>query len=178
MNERIADKVVVTKGVTKPCDLSACGSVARGLAKAEVWLPPSSLKAILVHPTFEEAGQFILFEGERPCAQVGRATTGLPLTPVFQSRYATNEVDCRTVRLSTGALDRGPQTTDRGPLTSVLRPPNSQLPASSSEVQPSSFPGNRLDGTGGWKPLELGEIVERWKELTGKHAAFAKQLNH
>ena len=25
--------------------------------------------------------------------------------------------------------------------------------------------GSRLDGTGGWKPLELGEIVVRWSDL-------------
>jgi len=37
--------------------------------------------------------------------------------------------------------------------------------------------GSRLDGTGGWQPLDLGEIVQRWDGLAGEHAAFANRLN-
>ncbi len=160
----------------------------RALADAaEVSLHLSSLKIIPLQAWFDGTGRFIILEGEKQRAQVWDAATGLPVTPVFQSRYTTNEADYRTVRLPT-FVTTGPQTTDHGPstfaqrasadkLTSDLRPLTSAPRRLSSVVGPPSsvlrslaelLSGSRLDGTGGWKPLEVGEIVERWNQLTGR----------
>ena len=102
--------------------------------------------------------------------------TGLPVTPIFRSRYATDEENYRTVRLPASDGDYGPSTfallasADR--LSSDFPPPTSgspQLRASSFELrrQAELLSGSRLDGTGGWKPLGLGEILERWNTLGG-----------
>jgi hypothetical protein len=53
----------------------------------------------------------------------------------------TGEAECRTVKLPTF--------------------PKSEIGNQKSEM----LSGSRLDGTGGWKPLELGEIVAHWNEL-------------
>jgi hypothetical protein len=42
-------------------------------------------------------------------------------------------------------------------------------------LQAELLAGSQLDGTGGWTPLELGEVVARWKEL--KQASFANRFN-
>jgi len=36
--------------------------------------------------------------------------------------------------------------------------------------------GSRLDGTGGWRPLELSEILNRWEQLNGDPAETEKPL--
>jgi hypothetical protein len=77
----------------------------------------------------------------RQRAQVWDPTSGLPVTHIFQSRYASSEEEYRAVKLPTF--------------------PKSEIRNQRSEI----LSGSRLDGTGGWKPLELGEIVARWKGL-------------
>jgi hypothetical protein len=39
-------------------------------------------------------------------------------------------------------------------------------PITDYRVQAELLSGSRLDGTGGWKPLELGEIVALWSDLS------------
>jgi WD40 repeat protein len=126
----------------------------RGLSGPnEVSLHPSSLKENPVQAWFDATGQFIVLETPGQRAQVWDAATGLPVTPNFQSRYATSEVEYRTVRLPTF--------------------PKSQIANSKSEI----LSGSRLDGTGGWKPLELGEIVPRWNEWGGRTPTSASRPN-
>jgi hypothetical protein len=101
------------------------------------------LKEIPVQAWFDETGQYIILESERQRAQIWDATTGLPVTPVFPSRYATNEAGYLNVQFP----DPQPSTLNSQRATAEL------------------LSGSRLDGTGGWKPLELGEITARWNEL-------------
>ena len=171
----------------------------RGMSGAsEVPLHPSSLKEIPVQAWFDETGQFIILESERQRAQVWDAATRLPVTPVFPSRYATNEADYRTVSLpesqipnpqssidssteqssghgpstSAHSASAGTETTDPGSPPLKLRTPNSEL-----RLLAELLSGSRLDGTGGWKPLVLGEIVARWNELRVKNPTPANRLN-
>jgi serine/threonine protein kinase/WD40 repeat protein len=168
----------------------------------EVSLHPSSLKEPPVQAWFDETGQYIILERERQRAQIWDAATGLPVTPVFPSHYATNETDYRTVKLpalsfaitvgtrSTASPSLQPEVRDAGGTrpypeqkevhaggrdegafsNSALRTPNSAL-----RVHAELLSGSRLDGTGGWKQLELGEIVARWKEL--KPPSIANERN-
>ncbi len=170
--------VFVTRDPNSPIRVRALAGAA------EVSLHPSSLKMVPVQAWFDQTGAFIILEGERQRAQVWHAGTGLPVTSIFPSRYATNEADYRTVRLPArsegrdqrsavrgqrsedrqgSAASQNLRRTSRSP-TSVLGPPSSELRASSSELRALAelLSGSRLDGTGGWRPLELGEIVARW----------------
>jgi hypothetical protein len=122
-------------------------------------LHPSSLKEIPVQAWFDETGQFIILEGQQQHAQIWHAATGLPVTPTFRSYHATNEADYVNIRFA-GISD--PE----------LRAPDSEL-RSLAEL----LSGSRLDGTGGWKPLELGEVVEQWKEFDGERPSFADRLS-
>jgi WD40 repeat protein len=174
--------VFVTRDPNSPIRVRALAGAA------EVSLHPSSLKMVPVQAWFDQTGQFIILEGEQQRAQVWHAGTGLPVTPIFRSRYGTNEADYRNVRLpaSSNAEIRSQRSEVRqgreerqsaqaaasapgtapDTLTSDLRPLTSGLRASSFELRllAELLSGSRLDGTGGWKPLELGEIVARWNE--------------
>lgn len=86
-------------GSTVTLDGSGCELIDI-TAAAEISLHPSSLKQIPVQAWFDETGQFIILEGESMRARVWDATTGLPVTPVFQSEHATNEEDYRNIRLA------------------------------------------------------------------------------
>ncbi|MCL4178136.1 MAG: protein kinase [Verrucomicrobia bacterium] len=151
--------VFVTRDLNRPIRVRALAGAA------EVSLHPSSLKLIPVQAWFDQTGQFVILEGENQRAQVWHAATGLPVTPIFHSRYAAIEADYRTVKLS--AISESPIT---NPQSSILNPP---------DLRPMAelLSGSRLDGTGGWQPLELGEIVQRWDGLAGEHASFANRLN-
>jgi hypothetical protein len=139
---------------------------------ADVSLHPSSLKMIPVQAWFDHTGQFIVIEGEQQRAQVWHAATGLPVTPSFQSRYASNEAQYRTVTLAAFSLVPA-ERSGRSEAAIAKSPiPNPQSETEPFRVPPFDFrvlaellSASRLDGTGGWKPLELGEIMERWKEL-------------
>jgi hypothetical protein len=67
----------------------------------EVSLHPSRLKESPVQAWFDATGQFIILETPSQRAQVWDAATGLPVTPIFQTRYATSEAEYRTVKLPT-----------------------------------------------------------------------------
>jgi hypothetical protein len=75
----------------------------------EVSLHPSSLKEPPVQAWFDDTGQYIILERERQRAQIWDAATGLPVTPVFPSRHATNETDYRTVKLGKSEI-RNPKS--------------------------------------------------------------------
>jgi serine/threonine protein kinase/WD40 repeat protein len=120
---------------------------------SEVSLHPSSLKENPVQAWFDETGRFVILEYTGQRAQIWDPATGLPVTPVFQSRYATNEAEYRTVRLPTL--------------------PKSEIKSQKSEI----LSGSRLDGTGGWKPIELGEIQERWNELRANRSSTANSAH-
>ena len=124
----------------------------RGMTGAsEVSLHPSSLKENPVQAWFDDTGRFIILEYTGQRAQIWDPAIGLPITPVFQSRYATNEAEYRTVKLPTL--------------------PKSEIRSRKSEI----LSGSQLDGTGGWKPLELSEIVTRWRQL--KNLPTANRFN-
>ena len=86
---------------------------------------------------------------------VWESAIGLRMTPVFQSRFATNETGYLNTRLRTSRI-------------STL---NSQR--STAELLRGSLPS----GTGGWKPLELGEVLWCWIKLSREDRAFANHLN-
>jgi eukaryotic-like serine/threonine-protein kinase len=151
--------VFVTRDLNRPIRVRALAGAA------EVSLHPSSLKLIPVQAWFDQTGQFVILEGENQRAQIWHATTGLPVTPMFQSRYAAIEADYRTVKSPAISQSQIPN-----PKSPILNPP---------DLRPLAelLSGSRLDGTGGWQPLELGEIVARWDGLAGEHASFANRLN-
>jgi WD40 repeat protein len=155
--------VFVTRDPNSPIRVRALAGAA------EVSLHPSSLKMVPVQAWFDATGQFIILEGEKQRAQIWHAATGLPVTPIFQSRYTTNEADYRTVKLPTLGPSR-PQATDHRSLITDHRSliTEQRIPPSAFRLQAELLSGSRLDGTGGWKPLELGEIVARWDQLAGK----------
>jgi hypothetical protein len=102
-----------------------------------------------------------------PSSAIGDAATGLPVTPVFPSRYATNEAGYLTVKFPKSEIQNPKsEIKARSSQPSTL---NSQR--ATAELLSGSRPVGRslgegwLDGTGGWKPLELGEILARWNEL-------------
>jgi hypothetical protein len=121
----------------------------------EISLHPSSLKEPPVQAWFDETGRFIVLEYPSQRAQVWDAATGLPVTPTFQSRYATIEAEYRTFHLPKSpnpqsSIPNRPPIPAFRPLTSALRLQAELL-------------------AGGWKPLELGEIVARWSESRPSH---------
>jgi hypothetical protein len=95
-----------------------------------------------------------------PSSAIWDAATGLPVTPVFPSRYATNETGYLTVKFPKSEI----KARSSQPSTLNSQRATAELLSGSRPVGRSLGEG-RLDGTGGWKPLELGEIVARWKEL-------------
>ena len=182
--------VFVTRDPNSPIRVRALSGAA------EVSLHPSSLKMTPIQAWFDNTGQFVILEYPKQRAQIWHAATGLPVTPCFQSRYTTNETNYRTVLLPAfslapiGGEGRGEEAISKSeirnpksempPLTSGLRPLTSDSLHRASVVSPPPsvlrllaelLSGSRLDGTGGWKPLELGEIVERWKRLNERHRA-------
>ena len=139
---------------------------------ADVSLHPSSQKMIPIQAWFDATSQFIILEYPKQRAQIWHAATGLPVTPSFQSRYASNEAEYRTVTLAAFSL-----VPTEGSGRSEAPIAKSPIPNPQSETQPLRVPpsdlrvlgellsGSRLDGTGGWRPLELSEIVARWSQL-------------
>jgi hypothetical protein len=135
-----------------------------------------------------------------PTSPIWDAATGLPVTPVFPSRYTNNEVDYRTVKLASFSSSRresaltSPEDDVSGLTSAATSQPTFAFPTSAFSLEPSDFrplaellSGSQLvgrslgegwlDGTGGWKPLELGEIVARWNELNGKYRSSANRQN-
>ncbi|MCP5524866.1 MAG: hypothetical protein H7A46_25350, partial [Verrucomicrobiales bacterium] len=130
--------VIVTRDPGSPIRVRALSGTQ------EVSLHPASLKEVPVQAWFDDTGQFIILEYPNQRAQVWDATSGLPVTPVFRSRYATNEAAYRTIQ-----FPDFPSDTRHSP------------PQALAEL----LSGSRLDGTGGWKPLELGDILARWNAV-------------
>ncbi len=132
----------VTRNTSQPI------RVRLDLPTAEVSLHPSSLQTIPLQTWFDETGRFIVLQGEQMRAQIWDAATGLPVTPIFSTHYAVDEADYRRIHF---------------PSPSFLPFPPSIL----AELLSAS----RLDATGGWKPLELGEIIEQWNRVQAARTA-------
>ncbi len=140
--------VIVTRDPNSPIRVRALSGAS------EVSLHPSSLKEIPVQAWFDQSGEYIILENEKRRAQIWDAATGLPVTPKFPSHPATNETGYLTVNF--------PQSEIQNPKSEIE---GLRVPPSAFRVQAELLSGSRLDGTGGWKPLELGEILARWNEL-------------
>ena len=121
----------------------------------EISLHPSSLRTNPVQAWPDETERYVVLESEDRRAQIWDAATGLPVTAMFQSRYATREADYRTVKLPTLFVAGNPSGSQLQSLAELLS-------------------GSRLDGTGGWRPLELGEIVSRWNNLMSERIGISR----
>jgi len=126
--------VTVTRDPGSPIRVRALSGVS------EVSLHPSSLKEIPVQAWFDKTGQFIVLEGKRQHAQIWDAATGLPITPPFRSRYATNEADYQTIKFP------------------VLRATAREKTSSKSQIA-QLLSGSRLDGNGCSKETSMN-----WRE--------------
>lgn len=112
----------------------------------DVSLHPSSLEPTPLQAWFDDTGRFVILETARSHAQVWDASTGLPVTPMFRSRYAERELQYRTVEL--------PEL-----------PPASDASGAELQALAELLAGSRLDGAGGWRPLNLIEIASRWNQF-------------
>jgi WD40 repeat protein len=161
--------VSVTRNLSGPIRVRALAGAA------EVSLHPSSLMLNPVQAWFDRTGQFIILQGEKRQAQIWDVGTGLPVTPSFRSRYATNETEYRTATLSTFSLapsrtkGRGEGASDKSEIRNgESETQNLRLPTSDLRSLAELLSGSRLDGSGGWIPLELSEVVARWNMLDGR----------
>ncbi|MBI2927384.1 MAG: protein kinase [Verrucomicrobia bacterium] len=118
----------------------------QGLATS---LHPSHLRTAPKNSWFDETGRFVIVEGVMAKVQVWEKETGLPITPQVQSYYTLDDAATKSVRLASLPM-AGEDLTRLVELVS----------------------GNRLDGSGGWTPLETDEIAARWRELRERYAAW------
>lgn len=111
-----------------------------------VSLHPMSIKTVPKQAWSDASGRFVIVEGEMATVQIWDAGSGLPLTPLVSSYYTTDEPAYTTVKLPTV----------KGPTEELLQ---------IAEL----LSGNRLDASGGWKSVDLSEILAAWENLKGKY---------